>query len=211
MPEEVGVSLYLEVEAREPSIWVVPDGLQNTQGIDTVVTKNFNIANEGTGELLFSIQESADECVSYADLPWVSVTPGSGQVAPGSNMLVTVYFNSSNMPPDTYWGTLCISNNDAFYPEAGVWLEMTVTELATNSDQTDIVITNLVFSPDRRAVVVRWGGRPASSYCLEARTNLVSPESYGWNVVGGLVSWPTNHQIDTNLDVPAKFYRVSVP
>ena len=87
----------------------------------------------GTGDdvdpdLVFRLQGFYLEanCDPLRELPWVDMSPLSGNVAASSAATATVGFDSSGYGPGVYTGTLCIASNDLNQSLASVSLTMTV-------------------------------------------------------------------------------------
>ena len=53
---------------------------------------------------------------TYEIYPWLSVTPTSGTVAPGTSETITVNCDGSQMPLGDYEGTIFITSNDPDFP-----------------------------------------------------------------------------------------------
>ncbi|MCU0293329.1 MAG: DUF11 domain-containing protein, partial [Thermoanaerobaculaceae bacterium] len=54
----------------------------------------------------------APVCANPADIPWLSVTPLAGTVAPAGSQPLNVGFDSTGLTPGSYNGNLCVLSND---------------------------------------------------------------------------------------------------
>ena len=55
---------------------------------------------------------STTACDNPADVPWLSLAPTSGTTNSGETTEVTVTFDSTGLPEETYSANLCVNSND---------------------------------------------------------------------------------------------------
>ena len=102
-----------------PDITVNPLALDVIQGIDQVLTHTLTIGNEGTLNLSWNLTEIPTRT-------WLSESPVGGSVAPSSEQVVDVVFDSHGLSEDVYTTTLRIGSNDPDEPLVLVPVTMTV-------------------------------------------------------------------------------------
>ncbi|MCW5579074.1 MAG: hypothetical protein KIS89_10550 [Dokdonella sp.] len=64
------------------------------------------------------------------DIPWMSVAPGSGAIAAGTNEDVTVTADATGLAVGTYTADVCVATNDPVTPVTAVPVSFTVTSSA---------------------------------------------------------------------------------
>ncbi|HET6545139.1 MAG TPA: hypothetical protein VFG55_00150 [Rhodanobacteraceae bacterium] len=121
-----GWSITIDHLGVDPVIGVTPATLSATQLADTTTDQILSIANTGTVDLNWSIDE-ATACATPSDLPWVSVNPSVGTTAPGASSDVTVTFDSTGLAVGNYAGLLCVASDDPVTPLVEVPVDLTVT------------------------------------------------------------------------------------
>ena len=68
-----------------------------------------------------------DACLMVDELPWLSVSPVAGTVAPlGGEQEIIFSFDASAVPPGNYTGQVCFETNDANNPLLSVAVDLTV-------------------------------------------------------------------------------------
>jgi hypothetical protein len=98
----------------------------------TAIEDTLHVGNEGTGELIFEIFESESRCSPGSDcprydLPWISVTPAAGTVAPGTVGEAVVTVQTAGLAAGTYTGYLVVWSNDCHGNPAVIPLALEVT------------------------------------------------------------------------------------
>jgi hypothetical protein len=82
-----------------------------------------------TGRTLFR-EAPGEACYSiYSDVPWLSVVPASGAVAPGGSLPFTVTFDAAALAPGNHSATLIVQSNDAGSYLMPIRVNLTVTRL----------------------------------------------------------------------------------
>ena len=116
---------YLEA----PAIEVTPSDLSAVLGGAATSEQTLTITNTGTLDLNWDISEA---------VPWASVSPVSGTVAPGPGAIVDVTIDSTGLAPDTYFGSLVISSTAPTDPQVLVPLTLTVESGTLQGRVTEI-------------------------------------------------------------------------
>ena len=115
--DEVKVQSCMPTGTGDPNANVTPAALTASQLPNTTTSQTLNVGNTGTGALIWQIAEDPNtNCVSPADVPWLSASPLSGATAPAGNVPVTVTFDSTGIAVGTHTANLCVTSND---PDAG--------------------------------------------------------------------------------------------
>ena len=70
---------------------------------------------------------SGAPCVPPSQVPWLSLSPASGSLAPGNSDEVTVQMNASQLTVGTHQANVCVGSNDPLRPLIGVPVSLTVT------------------------------------------------------------------------------------
>lgn len=95
-------------------ITVNPTSLASSQPRHSVRHRSLDIQNtaavDGT-DLTWTITESASDCSTPTDLPWLSVSTPGGTTAPQKTATIDVLFATGPLPLGTVTGKLCISTN----------------------------------------------------------------------------------------------------
>ncbi len=107
-------TLTLRIEGPDPELLVTPAALDFASTTDTLP---LTVQNTGTGTLTWTIQEGVSDSGSFtpADIPWLSVTPGSGATPAGQAAGVSVSVDrtqSTPQPDDPHVAHLRISSAD---------------------------------------------------------------------------------------------------
>lgn len=82
----------------------------------------------GSGVRMISEIERVQPCDEPDDVPWLSVSTGSGTTAAGGSSEVTVLVDSTGLPPGVHEAHVCVSTNDPDSPLVGVPVTVTVTD-----------------------------------------------------------------------------------
>ncbi len=115
--DEVKVQSCMPRGTGDPNANVTPAALTASQLPNTTTSQTLNVGNTGTGALIWQLAEDPNtNCVSPADVPWLSASPLSGASAPAGNVPVTVTFDSTGIAVGTHTANLCVTSND---PDAG--------------------------------------------------------------------------------------------
>ena len=89
--------------------------------------RTFDIGNSGSAPLDWSADTAAADCASPVAVPWLSVDPSAGTVAPGALATVEAIFDAAALDPGTYSANLCVHSNDPAHNPATLPVEFTVT------------------------------------------------------------------------------------
>ena len=113
--------------ACQAAMTVAPLALASTQVPDTVASEQLQVKNAtpaGGLDLNWTITETATDCNTPSDLPWLSVSPVGGITSPGATAGASVTLSSTGLGIGTYSGKLCVSA--ANVPTEAVPISMTV-------------------------------------------------------------------------------------
>jgi hypothetical protein len=106
---------------------------------DNAGTSNLYTINTATGEanivgqLIHGNQHTAlaiasgASCVPPTEVPWLSLSPPSGNIPPGNSDEVAVHMDASDLTPGTYHADVCVGSNDPVRPLVAVPVTLTVT------------------------------------------------------------------------------------
>jgi plastocyanin len=89
--------------------------------------RTFDIGNGGSAPLDWSADSSTADCISPVAVPWLSVDPAIGTVAPAAQSTVEAIFDATALDPGTYSANLCVHSNDPAHNPATLPVEFTVT------------------------------------------------------------------------------------
>ena len=67
-------------------------------------------------------------CVPPTEVPWISLSPASGNIAPNDNEEVTVQMDASELTVGTHHANVCVGSDDPVRPLVAVPVTLTVTE-----------------------------------------------------------------------------------
>jgi hypothetical protein len=70
---------------------------------------------------------SGAPCVPPTEVPWLSLNPSSGSIAPGDSDEVTVNMDASELTAGTYHANVCVGSSDPVRPLVAVPVTLTVT------------------------------------------------------------------------------------
>jgi extracellular elastinolytic metalloproteinase len=114
----------------QAGISVDPPSMTATQLANTTSTQELRIQNGSLGggaDLAWSITETATNCSTPSDLPWLSVSNTSGTTKAGARSMVTVTFNSAGLSaPNACTGQLCVASNDPTRPVVSIPLTLSI-------------------------------------------------------------------------------------
>ena len=111
-----------------PSIDVTPTTLTGTadQGASTIVP--MSIANTGDAALDWTAQASLTDCAAPETVPWLTLDPTAGSVAPGDPATtVNVTLDAAGLTEGVYNATVCVDSNDTLNALVQVPVAFTVT------------------------------------------------------------------------------------
>ncbi|MFQ5651666.1 MAG: FlgD immunoglobulin-like domain containing protein [bacterium] len=112
------VYVWLTVKTSSPKINVSQDKLVSTLDEGQSQTHQFNIGNQGTGELNWSITWQAS---------WLDAAPGSGTTPPGGAEDITVTIDATGLSGGEYGDSLLVNSTDPENPVKKVYVWLTVT------------------------------------------------------------------------------------
>lgn len=200
------------VQSGAPYHWLETSGIFATPCIG-VWQPGAAVCGTGGGvdpDLVFRLQGFYPEanCDALSELPWVDMSPSSGNVAASSTVTATVGFDSSGYGPGVYTGTLCIASNDPSQSLASVFLTMTValdhgvmltadaaaTGLIGTERQYDLWLTNTGMLADVYTISV------SSQWTMTLATNNLSLAGLATAPVSVTVMIPAN-ALDGEMDV----------
>jgi subtilisin family serine protease len=187
-PVIVPLTLLID-EPGSPEVDVTPASLNPVLDTDQVFTTSLNIANiPNAGPDVLSFQITDADLKTGLDAPWLSLSPRSGLVDPGSTQEVVVTFDATDLIEGEYSALISVVNNDPDESPVLVPVTMSVTapdigvtppSLAVTLDRNEIItetltVTNagtgtLVFEADLvdttspvtgAATGIRWAAPP---------------------------------------------------
>lgn len=89
----------------------------------------FTDSGAGTAQgMPFEIRGSTSQCIVPAEVPWLSVNPESGSVAPGDNQDAILSIDAAGLLAGTRLVDLCVYTNDPNQTTVAIPLTLTVTE-----------------------------------------------------------------------------------
>ena len=92
-----------------------PDPLLLLHHFLGLYSQNWHLFNNGrvaAGTLLHNMFHWASSSNCAGDVPWLSVEPSSGTVAPGESIDLVVSFDSTDLDPGSYTAQIVINSND---------------------------------------------------------------------------------------------------
>ena len=116
-----------------PHIEVEPNGIESTVASTAAGQLYFAIWNQGAGSLSFAITEglgpgdASKPEAPLADLPWLSVSPAAGFIAPHRFQEIVIDFDVSTLSPGLHAAYLVISSDDPERSPVVFPLELTVS------------------------------------------------------------------------------------
>jgi hypothetical protein len=108
--------------------------LDNNSGISNLYTVNTSTGlatshgqlGNGSQHAALAIASGAP-CVPPTEVPWLSLNPASGNIAPGGNNTITALMNASTLPTGTQHAEVCVGSNDPVHPLVAVPVTLQVT------------------------------------------------------------------------------------
>jgi hypothetical protein len=137
-----------------PEIWVSPTNLSATLEPDESVTQQITISNIGGSDLLWQIFESAGDCSSPSDVPWLAVSPSAGTTPPGAASAIDVISDATGLTPGDYTGYLCVENNADVLPTIPVTLTVVSLNEPPTCDEAS-PSTMVIWPPNHKFVDVQ--------------------------------------------------------
>ncbi|KAF0129760.1 MAG: Uncharacterized protein FD155_2352, partial [Bacteroidetes bacterium] len=107
-----------------PVIAVNPEILNATAPINTTVSKNLTVTNTGVDNLAYTFTITYEGTAAN----WLSITPMTGDVAGGGNLVHSASFNPSGLELGTYTASIAIASNDPETPVKTIPVNFTVVE-----------------------------------------------------------------------------------
>jgi hypothetical protein len=120
---------------------------------DNAGTGNLYTINTTTGEadivgqLIHGNQHTALAIASGApcgpptEVPWISLSPGSGNIPPGNNQEVSVHMDASELSVGIHHANVCVGSDDPVRPLVAVPVTLTVTGGATPTPTPTATVT----------------------------------------------------------------------
>jgi subtilisin family serine protease len=97
---------------------------------------------------------------AFSDVPWLSVAPASGSVAPGGQQALQVTIDTSGLAAGTYLASIFVSSNSGREPRLRVPVSLVVTEYQQGVNAGSSSYTDTLGDPwaaDRRHTPGSWG------------------------------------------------------
>ena len=113
-----------------PAISVQPTAIEVSQKPGREAIRTVTIRNQGNGPLAWELVGGAG-CDAPTAVPWLSVTPQAGSVAPGGSAQVRLTLDSTGQAPGRLTATLCVASNDPAHPRVAVAVTLIVLDLPT--------------------------------------------------------------------------------
>jgi len=120
-----------------------------------------------TGRILENLVPYVDAYQTFVDVPWLSVVPVSGTVAPGASQEVDVRVDTTGLAPGVYGANVIVRSSDPFTPQVVVPVAVVVpayqaaVDVGATGPFTDAA--DDVWAADRRYTVGGWGYTGAGS------------------------------------------------
>jgi hypothetical protein len=107
-------------------------GISNLYTLDTLTGEASPVARRqqlGDGRQHYALAiASGGPCVPPTEVPWLSVSPASGTIAPGGSDDVTVQMDASQLAVGMHQADVCVGSNDPVRPVVAVPVTLEVTE-----------------------------------------------------------------------------------
>jgi hypothetical protein len=118
----------------DPEAAIFPTTITRTQLANVSINHALTLSNTGDAPLNWAIFDEARlgeppigaNCDFPDDMPWLSLSSSSGQVAIDDIVPLTVTFDSAGLSPGTNTGTLCLTTDDQDNPLIEVPVSMIV-------------------------------------------------------------------------------------
>jgi hypothetical protein len=135
------VFTFTTADGPRPAIVVNPTSITASAAAGAGITKTITIANTGTLDLNWTIDESVGaDCATPSSVPWMTVAPVSGTVHTGAiAQATTVNLNAASLTPGTYTAAICVHSNDPIHLVTPVPVTFTVTGPPTPTVSVDPV------------------------------------------------------------------------
>lgn len=114
-PGGIGMAGLITVaeEVPTPVLVVEPEALAGSAETGATTTVPFGIANEGAADLAWTADTADADCTTPNAVPWLSVDPAGGTVAPGAPAaIVDVTLDASALDVGVYNANVCVQSND---------------------------------------------------------------------------------------------------
>ena len=106
----------------------------NLYTLNTLTGEASLVGQMGAGDQHYALAiASGAPCVPPTEVPWISLSPASGNISPGNSDEVTVHMDASDLTAGTYHANVCVGSNDPVRPLVGVPVTLTVTGGGTPS------------------------------------------------------------------------------
>ena len=100
----------------------------NLYTLNTLTGEASEVGQMGEGDQHYALAiASGAPCVPPTEVPWISLSPASGNVPPGNNQEVTVQMDASELPVGIHHANVCVGSNDPLHPLVAVPVTLTVT------------------------------------------------------------------------------------
>ncbi len=109
-PDEPQIDAPITLTVLAPSIVITPGSLTVTLAGGLTTTRPITVANIGNADLTWAVSETPG-------VTWLTETPGSSMVSPGSSTPITVTFNTAGLLRGVYTTTLRFTGNDPARPQ----------------------------------------------------------------------------------------------
>jgi hypothetical protein len=101
----------------------------NLYTLDTLTGEASVVGQMGNGSQHTALAiASGAPCVPPTEVPWLSLSPASGSIAPGNSAGVTVHMNASQLTAGTHQANVCVGSNDPVRPVVAVPVTRAVTD-----------------------------------------------------------------------------------
>jgi hypothetical protein len=107
-------------------------GMGNLYTVDTTTGEASVVGQliNGNQHTALAIASGAP-CIPPTEVPWLSLSPASGNIPPDDSEKVTVHMDASDLTVGTHHADVCVGSNDPLRPLVAVPVTLTVTEGGT--------------------------------------------------------------------------------
>ncbi|HSH03708.1 MAG TPA: M14 family zinc carboxypeptidase [Anaerolineae bacterium] len=106
-------AIFIYVQPTGPHINLTPTTITTNQEPATITTHTITIDNTGSAPLTWNLSEDTDaDCLSPADLPWLTTTATSGTLPAAQSTPLTLNIDTSSLTDGNYTAHLCFNNDD---------------------------------------------------------------------------------------------------
>jgi hypothetical protein len=123
-PTVITVPVLLEVVEAVIAPVVTPTTLSADLPLGGTAWQTLTLGNEGNARLVFTMTFPADP--SIRSVPWLSISPTAGLVAPGTSRVITATFDATDIPAGLHTTRLTIESNSQSAPSLTVPVSLTV-------------------------------------------------------------------------------------